>query len=259
LVLWEAQFGDFANGAQIPIDQFVSSGEAKWRQLAGVVMLLPHGYDGQGPEHSSARLERFLQACSGGNMTVANCTTTAQIFHLMRRQGRSGTKRPLVVMTPKSFLRDKRAASPIEDLATGGFREVLVDDTVDANDVTRLVLCSGKLGHELETARAEKEIGNVAIARVEQLYPFPKDTILAEIERFPNLEEIVWSQEEPRNMGAWAFIMQRFHDLGRPIRYCGRAESASPATGSYSRHNAEQDFVLRMSLGEVEPATSLEG
>ncbi|MEM9380057.1 MAG: multifunctional oxoglutarate decarboxylase/oxoglutarate dehydrogenase thiamine pyrophosphate-binding subunit/dihydrolipoyllysine-residue succinyltransferase subunit [Planctomycetota bacterium] len=189
LVLWEAQFGDFANGAQIPIDQFVSSGEAKWRQLAGVVMLLPHGYDGQGPEHSSARLERFLQACSGGNMTVANCTTTAQIFHLMRRQGRSGTKRPLVVMTPKSFLRDKRAASPIADLATGGFREVLIDDVVTPEDVTRLVLCSGKLGHELATARAEKEIGSVAIARIEQLYPFPKDQILAEIERFPNLEE----------------------------------------------------------------------
>lgn len=257
LTIWEAQFGDFANGAQIPIDQFLVSGEAKWRQLSGLVLLLPHGYDGQGPEHSSARLERFLQACSTGNMTVVNCSTAAQIFHLMRRQGLSGQKRPLVVMTPKSYLRDKRAASPVEDLGSGRFLEVIPDPSVDPAAVRRLVLCSGKLGHELLTARDEREAGTVAITRVEQLYPFPKDQILEEIGRYPNLEEVIWSQEEPRNMGAWSFILQRFHDLERPIRYCGRAESASPATGSYRRHSAEQDFVIRMSLGEVEPAKAI--
>ena len=257
LVMWEAQFGDFANGAQIPIDQFIVSGEAKWRQLAGLMMLLPHGYDGQGPEHSSARLERFLQSCSEGNMTVVNCTTTAQIFHLVRRQGRSGAKRPLIVMSPKSFLRDKRAASPIEDLTKGRFLELIPDASLADDKVTRLVLCSGKIGHELITARSEKGIDNVAIARVEQIYPFPKDEVLAEIERYPNLEDVVWTQEEPRNMGAWAFIMQRFHDLERQVLYAGRPESASPATGSYRRHQAEQDFVIRMSLGEVEPQRAI--
>ena len=259
LVLWEAQFGDFANGAQIPIDQFLVSGEAKWRQLSGVVMLLPHGYDGQGPEHSSARLERFLQACSGGNITVVNCTTSAQIFHLMRKHGQEGSKRPLVVMTPKSFLRDKRAASPIGDLATGGFQEVLADRTAEPAKVKRLVLCSGKVGHELATARAEAERDDIAICRVEQLYPFPKDQVLSQIGRYPNLEKVVWAQEEPRNMGAWSFILQRFHDLGRPLQYAGRAESASPATGSYSRHGAEQAFLIRMAFGDEQPRTSLDG
>ena len=259
LVLWEAQFGDFANGAQIPIDQFLVSGEAKWRQLSGLVMLLPHGYDGQGPEHSSARLERFLQSCSGGNISVVNCSTSAQIFHLMRKHGQAESKRPLIVMTPKSFLRDKRAASPIEDLAKGGFQEVIGDRTVESAKVKRLVLCSGKIGHELVTARAEAERDDVAICRVEQLYPFPKDQVLAQIGRYPNLEHVIWTQEEPRNMGAWSFILQRFHDLGRPdIKYAGRAESASPATGSYSRHSAEQAFLIKMAFGDVQPATSLE-
>lgn len=257
LVIWEAQFGDFANGAQIPIDQFVVSGEAKWRQLAGVMMLLPHGYDGQGPEHSSARLERFLQLCSSGNMAVVNCSTTAQIFHLMRRQGRSGSKRPLIVMTPKSFLRDKRAASSVDELAEGRFQEVISDDVADPSTVTRLVFCTGKIGHELVTARAERESSAVAIVRIEQIYPFPKDQVLAEIAKYKKLKDVVWSQEEPRNMGAWTFILQRFHDLERPIKYAGRAEAASPATGSYRRHNAEQEFVMRMSLGEVEPKKAI--
>lgn len=258
LVLWEAQFGDFANGAQIPIDQFIVSGEAKWRQLAGVMMLLPHGYDGQGPEHSSARLERFLQMCSGGNVTVVNCSTTAQIFHLIRRQGRSGQKRPLIVMTPKSFLRDKRAASPVGDLAKGRFQELIGDAGSEAGKVRRLVLCSGKVAHELRTKREEMALDSVAIGCLEQIYPFPKDQVLAEIGRYPNLEEVVWCQEEPRNMGAWSFILQRFHDLERPIKYAGRAEASSPATGSYRRHNAEQDFVLRMGLGDVQPAKAID-
>ncbi|MFT7167346.1 MAG: 2-oxoglutarate decarboxylase [Paracoccaceae bacterium] len=258
LVMWEGQFGDFANGAQIPIDQFVVSGEAKWRQLSGLVLLLPHGYDGQGPEHSSARLERFLSACSGGNMTVASCTTTAQAFHLYRRQGLAENKRPLIVMTPKSFLRDKRGASPIEDLASGRFQETILGGGSDSSKVTRLVLCTGKIAHELETARAEREADHVAILRVEQLYPFPKDQIREAIEGFPKLKTVVWSQEEPRNMGAWTFMMQRFFDLGIQVQYAGRAESSSPATGSYRRHAAEQDFVLKMSLGEVEPATTVD-
>ncbi|MEM8712954.1 MAG: thiamine pyrophosphate-dependent enzyme, partial [Planctomycetota bacterium] len=259
LVMWEGQFGDFANGAQIPIDQFVVSGEAKWRQLSGLVMLLPHGYDGQGPEHSSARLERFLSACSGGNMTVVNCTTTAQAFHLYRCQGLAETKRPLIVMTPKSYLRDKRAASPVEDLSSGRFRETILDGASDKAKVTRLVLCSGKIAHELETARvaAEAEGEHVAILRVEQLYPFPKDQILAAMESFPNLKDTVWCQEEPRNMGAWAFMLQRFYDLGIHVHYAGRAESSSPATGSYRRHGAEQERVLKMALGQVEPQTTV--
>ncbi|QDV06862.1 Multifunctional 2-oxoglutarate metabolism enzyme [Planctomycetes bacterium Poly30] len=253
LVLWEGQFGDFANGAQIPIDQFVVSGEAKWRQLSGLMMLLPHGYDGQGPEHSSARLERFLVACSGGNLTVVNCTTSAQAFHLYRRQGLSEVKRPVIVMTPKSYLRDKRAASPIADMASGRFLETILGGGTDKKKVTRLVLCTGKFAHELETARVEKGADHVAILRVEQLYPFPKDQVKEAIASFPKLKQLIWSQEEPRNMGAWAFIMQRFSDLGVAIQYAGRAESSSPATGSYRRHGAEQDFVLKMSLGEVEP------
>lgn len=253
LCLWEAQFGDFVNGAQIPIDQFLVSGEAKWRQLAGLVLLLPHGFDGQGPEHSSARLERFLQACSAGNITVVNCTSSAQIFHLMRRQGRSGQKRPLVVMTPKSHLRDKRSASPVEDLTEGSFRELIPDATVDPAEVKRLVLCSGKFAHELFTARDERETKAAAITRIEQLYPFPRAAVLEEIERYPNLEDVVWSQEEPRNMGAWSFILQRFLDLDRKITYCGRPEAASPATGSYRRHNAEQEFVISVTLGEARP------
>ena len=257
LVMWEGQFGDFANGAQIPIDQFVVSGEAKWRQLSGLVMMLPHGYDGQGPEHSSARLERFLQMCSGGNMTVTNCTTSAQAFHLYRRQGLAEVKRPLIVMTPKSFLRDKRAASPIEDLASGGFHETILDGGTDKKKVTRLVLCSGKIAHELEVARAERGADHVAILRVEQLYPFPKAQVEAAIASFPKLKTVVWSQEEPRNMGAWTFIMQRFHDFDIKIQYAGRAEASSPATGSYRRHGAEQEFVMKMSLGEVEPNTTV--
>jgi len=253
LCLWEAQFGDFVNGAQIPIDQFLVSGEAKWRQLAGLVLLLPHGFDGQGPEHSSARLERFLQSCSAGNITVVNCTSSAQIFHLMRRQGRSGQKRPLVVMSPKSHLRDKRSASPIEDLTSGRFQELIPDPTVEPADVKRLVLCSGKFAHELFTARDERETKAVAITRIEQLYPFPRTAVLEEIERYPNLEELVWSQEEPRNMGAWSYILQRFLDLDRKITYCGRPEASSPATGSYRRHNAEQEFVISVTLGEARP------
>ena len=187
---------------------------------------------------------------------MVNCSTSAQIFHLMRKHGRAESKRPLIVMTPKSFLRDKRAASPIADLAKGGFQEVIGDRTAEAAKVKRLVLCSGKIGHELFTAREEAERDDVAICRVEQLYPFPKDQLLTQIGRYPNLEHVIWTQEEPRNMGAWSFVLQRFHDLGRPLQYAGRAESASPATGSYSRHSAEQAFLIKKAFGEPERAES---
>jgi 2-oxoglutarate decarboxylase len=248
LVLWEAQFGDFVNGAQIPIDQFIVSGEAKWRQYSGVVLLLPHGFDGQGPEHSSARLERFLAACSGGNITVVNCTTAAQYFHLLRRQGRAERKRPVVVMTPKALLRDKRAASPAVDFTTGGFRELIGDTTVAPADVRRVLLASGKVSHDLATWRDEHGHADVALVRLEQYYPFPKDQLLAELARYPASAEVVWVQEEPRNMGPWAFVLQRFLDMERRVIYVGRAASSSPATGSYRRHHAEQEHLLKQAF-----------
>jgi 2-oxoglutarate dehydrogenase E1 component len=244
LVLWEAQFGDFTNGAQIPIDQFVASGESKWKQLSGVVLLLPHGYDGQGPEHSSARPERFLGLCSGGNMTVANCTTSGQFFHLLRRQGRSPEKRPLVVFTPKSGLRDKRAASPVGHLTEGGFRQVILDPPRDASGPVRVVACTGKVYFDLAQHRDEEGLDDLALLRLEQLYPFPRRAFQEALEEL-DVRELVWAQEEPRNMGAWSFVLQRMLDLGREVRYAGRPESASPATGSYHRHLAEQAHLVR--------------
>jgi len=209
LVFWEAQFGDFANGAQIPIDQFIMAGESKWRETAGVILLLPHGYDGQGPEHSSARPERFLNLCSEGNACMVNCSTSAQYFHLLRRHARSDPKRPLIVLTPKSLLRDKRAASPIEDFGRGGFREVIDDGRSGAK---RVILASGKIAHELETFREEQGIQDAAIVRVEQLYPFPRKALADILERHPEAA-LIWCQEEPKNMGAWSYVLQRSVDL----------------------------------------------
>jgi 2-oxoglutarate decarboxylase len=263
LVLWEAQFGDFANGAQIPIDQFVAAGQTKWKETSGVTLLLPHGYDGQGPEHSSGRIERFLTLCAGGNMTVANCTTSAQYFHLLRRQGRASEKRPLVVFTPKSLLREAKAASPVEAFATGGFQELLRDPlfafgALDAGDAVpgsseprradRILFCSGKVYYDLEAHRAEQTIEDVMIARLEQLYPLPSDELRALLAEHPGAE-IVWVQEEPRNMGPWPFMLQRFADLGLAASYCGRPESPSPATGSYRRHSAEQEHLVKRAFG----------
>jgi len=245
LVLWEAQFGDFSNGAQIPIDQFVFAGETKWKQRSGVTLLLPHGYDGQGPEHSSARPERYLAMCSGGNATVANCSTTAQYFHLLRRQGLAQPKRPLVVLTPKSLLRDKRSASPVEELTRGSFREVLPDARPSPERTRRAILCSGKVYYALADEREERGARDVALVRVEQLYPFPRRELVATLDGYGPALDVVWCQEEPRNMGAWPFVLQRFADLGRAVRYVGRAESASPATGSYRRHLAEEEAILR--------------
>ena len=242
LVLWEAQFGDFANGAQIAIDQFIVSGESKWKEKSGVTLLLPHGYDGQGPEHSSGRPERFLALCSGGNITVANCTSSAQYFHLLRRQGLAEEKRPLVVFTPKSLLRDKRAASPVGAFEEGGFCEVL-SDPHPPQRAARILVCTGKVFYELEAYRDEHGITDVELVRLEQLYPLPLEELKRTFARHPGAR-VSWVQEEPRNMGAWSFVFQRFHDHGIAVEYCGRPESSSPATGSYLRHNAEETYLI---------------
>ncbi len=247
-VAWEAQFGDFANGAQIPLDQFVAAGEFKWGQKSGLVLLLPHGFDGQGPEHSSARIERWLQMCAEGNLTLANCSTAAQYFHLLRRHAAAGMQHPLIVFTPKSLLRDPRAMSPVGEFESGRFREAIGDAAADPKRVKRVVLCSGKLAHEIVAARDARGRADVAIVRVEQLYPFPRKALETELARFPRAEA-VWSQEEPRNMGAFCFVQARLAELGRSAAYAGRPAAASPATGTHSRHLAEQAGVVNRALG----------
>jgi 2-oxoglutarate dehydrogenase E1 component len=252
LVLWEAQFGDFANVAQAMIDVFIAAAESKWQRMSGLVLLLPHGYEGQGPEHSSARLERFLQLSAEGNLQVVNLTTPAQYFHALRRQMRRSFRKPLIVMSPKSLLRNERATSPVEDLASGRFETVLDDPgPVDRGAVRRVLLASGKVSYALERARAERQIRDVAIVRVEQLYPFPQDEIGRALAQYPSAREVAWTQEEPRNMGAWRFVHDRLgaaigQALGGPraLRYVGRPEAASPATGSAAVHEAEEKAIL---------------
>jgi 2-oxoglutarate decarboxylase len=253
LVLWEAQFGDFSNGAQIMIDQFISSSEAKWCHSSGLVLLLPHGYEGQGPEHSSARLERYLQLCAEDNMQVVNCTTPAQYFHVLRRQmyggadGR-GLHKPLVIFTPKRMLRHPKATSHIDEFAHGEFHKVIGDDHADPSKVTRILFCSGQLSYDLVAAREQKKADNVAVVRVEQLYPFPVAQIKAGLAGYPEGAEIVWVQEEPRNMGAWRFVEENLQPMldasKRTLRYIGRPESASPAAGSLHRHQEEQAEIV---------------
>ena len=254
LVMWEAQFGDFSNGAQIMIDQFISSSESKWGQPSGIVLLLPHGYEGQGPEHSSARIERFLQLAAEGNIQVANCTTPAQYFHLLRRQmhaglDRRGMRKPLIIFTPKSLLRHPKAISTLQDFTAGSFWEVLADPILSAPDrVSRILLCSGKVYYDLLAAREERGAEHVAIVRMEQLYPFPKEELLDVLSRYPSTAELLWVQEEPKNMGAWRYIQEQagpvLESPKRSIRYVGRAESASPAAGSLKRHQQEQAEIL---------------
>ena len=238
LTLWEAQFGDFSNGAQIVIDQFLTTAEQKWSQRSGLVLLLPHGYEGQGPEHSSARMERFLTLSAEDNIRVANCSTPAQYFHILRRQMALPLK-PLVLFTPKSLLRSARAASRFAELTSGEFREVLWDD-LDPALVRRVVFCTGKVYYDLLAEREEKKIQDIALVRIEQLYPFPSEQIADLLARYKSDVELIWAQEEPRNMGAWRFIGGRFRFLNRNLRYIGRSSSASPATGSFKRHVAEQ-------------------
>lgn len=252
LVIWEAQFGDFANGAQVIVDQYISASEDKWKQKCRLVLLLPHGYEGQGPEHSSARLERFLQLSAENNLQVCNPTTPAQYAHLLRRQVKQEAVRPLVVMTPKSLLRLPAASSPIEALTSGGFRPVIDDAAVsDRSKVKRIVLCSGKVYYDLDAGRDEANDGRVAIIRLEQFYPFPDSAVREIIEGYPNATQLYWTQEEPQNMGGWTFVEPRLRALVREgirIEYVGRVPSASPATGSYAIHELEQKEIVGRSL-----------
>jgi 2-oxoglutarate dehydrogenase E1 component len=251
LVLWEAQFGDFANGAQVAIDQFIVSGEQKWQQTSRLVLLLPHGYEGQGPEHSSARLERFLQLCAGNNIQVAYPTTPAQYFHLLRRQVKQPQSKPLIVMTPKSLLRSPHAVSAIEEFTSGGFQPAIAEPTADPARVTRLVLCSGKVFYDLKEKISETGNDQVAVMRIEQLYPFPHRMVRQWLGSFPQADKVIWCQEEHRNQGAWGYIRPRLLYVlreGQSLDYAGRSRSASPATGSYSIHQLEQQRLVQDAL-----------
>jgi 2-oxoglutarate dehydrogenase E1 component len=266
LVMWEAQFGDFFNGAQPIIDQFIAASETKWGQPTGLVLLLPHGYEGQGPEHSSARLERFLELCAEDNMAVCYPSTPASYFHLLRKQARDRVEKPLVVMTPKSLLRHPRCQCALRELAEGAFQEILDDATADPARVRRVVLCTGKLYYDLQKVREDERVSGVALVRLEQLYPFAAAQLSLVLQRYPGTADLVWAQEEPRNMGAWRFVREQFLDgavpaaEGRALRYVGRSASASPAGGSHKTHVAEQEAIVAQALGvpageEVELAT----
>jgi len=254
LVVWEAQFGDFADGAQTIIDEFIASGEAKWGQRTSVTLLLPHGYEGQGPDHSSGRPERFLQLAAENNMTIAMCSSPANYFHLLRRQAIWDIRRPLIAFTPKSLLRLKAAVSQLDEFTAGSFRRVIGDDTVAAEGVRRVVLCSGKIFYDLQAARAKSGRDDVALVRVEQLYPLPADEIAAELAKYPDAQ-LVWAQEEPANQGAYPFMAlnlpERLAGLGdtRPLFRASRKASASPAVGSSSVHEAQQREVVATALG----------
>lgn len=247
LVIWEAQFGDFANGAQVVIDQFIASGEVKWGRVNGITLMLPHGYEGQGPEHSSARLERFMQLSADTNMQVVQPTTASQIFHVLRRQMVRNLRKPLVIMTPKSLLRNKDATSPLSEFTKGGFQTVIPDSGgLKADKVKRVVACSGKVYYDLAKKREEKGFDDVVILRVEQLYPFPHKAFAAELKKYPNATDIVWCQDEPQNQGAWFFVQHYIHENmaeGQKLGYSGRAASASPAVG-YSHLHQEQQKAL---------------
>ncbi len=248
LVIWEAQFGDFANGAQVVIDQFIASGEVKWGRVNGITLMLPHGYEGQGPEHSSARLERFMQLSADTNMQVVQPTTASQIFHVLRRQMVRNLRKPLIIMTPKSLLRNKDATSPLSEFTKGGFQTVIPDSSKElkAEKVKRVVACSGKVYYDLAKKREERGIDDVAIIRVEQLYPFPHKAFATELKKYPNMLDVVWCQDEPQNQGAWFFVQHYIHENmgdGQKLGYSGRAASASPAVG-YSHLHQEQQKAL---------------
>jgi len=252
LVIWEGQFGDFANGAQVVIDQFIASGETKWGRLCGLTMMLPHGYEGQGPEHSSGRLERYLQLCAEYNIQVVVPSTPAQMFHVLRRQMLRPYRRPLILFTPKSLLRHKESTSSLDDLSRGVFQPVIAEtDELDAAKVKRVVACSGKIYFELRAARRERKIKDVAILRVEQLYPFPHEAFAAELARFPKATEVFWCQEEPRNQGAWHRIQHYLlrHLLPhQKLTYAGRDSSATPAAGYKALHEQQQKELVNLAL-----------
>ena len=256
MVIWEAQFGDFANGAQVVLDQFISSGEAKWGRLSGLTMFLPHGYEGQGPEHSSARLERYLQLCAQHNMQVCYPSTPAQMFHMIRRQMLRPYRKPLIVMTPKSLLRHKLSVSTLEDLHSGEFQTVIPEiDKLNDEQVKRVVFCTGKVYFDLLEKRREDDIKDIAICRVEQLYPFPRSQVIAQLEQYPNAHEIVWCQEEPKNQGAWYQIMHHFKACindNQTVFYAGRDASASPAAGYLSVHREQQAALVQSALSDLD-------
>jgi 2-oxoglutarate dehydrogenase E1 component len=245
LVAWEAQFGDFSNGAQVIIDNYIASAESKWGRTSGLVLLLPHGYEGQGPDHSSAHLERFLQLAACDNIQVCNASTPAQYFHLLRRQVKAGFRKPLVLTTPKSLLRHPKVISTLNGLAEGGFREVL-DDSCEPDNISRILLCSGKIYYDLITQREAVKNTDTALIRIEQLYPFPGEALGACLEKYSHLRDITWIQEEPRNFGAWSYINERFRTYlpAMDLHYFGRDESSSSATGSFKQHQTEQKKLV---------------
>ncbi|MBL4727319.1 MAG: 2-oxoglutarate dehydrogenase E1 component, partial [Rhizobiaceae bacterium] len=265
--IWEGQFGDFVNGAQVIIDQFISSGERKWLRMSGLTLLLPHGYEGQGPEHSSARLERFLQLCAEDNMQIVNCTTPSNYFHVLRRQLHREFRKPLIIMTPKSLLRHKRAVSELSEMAEDSvFHRLLWDDAehkkgekiklAKDDKIKRVVLCSGKVYYDLYEEREKRDINDIYLLRLEQLYPFPAKALITELTRFKQAE-FVWCQEEPKNMGSWSFIepylewvFNHIEAKHKRARYAGRPASASPATGLMSKHLAQLEAFLEDALGE---------
>ena len=258
LVIWEAQFGDFANGAQVVIDQFIASGEVKWGRVNGITLMLPHGYEGQGPEHSSARLERFMQLSADTNMQVVQPTSASQIFHVLRRQMIRNLRKPLIIMTPKSLLRNKDATSPLSEFTKGGFQTVIPEHKEEvikkADKVRRVVACSGKVYYDLAKRREEKGHDDVALIRVEQLYPFPHKVFAAELRRFPNATEVVWCQDEPQNQGAWFFVQHYIHENmldGQKLGYSGRAASASPAVGYSHLHQEQQKALVDGAFGKL--------
>ncbi len=255
LVIWEAQFGDFVNGAQVVIDQFIASGEVKWGRVNGITLMLPHGYEGQGPEHSSARLERFMQLSADTNMQVVQPTTAAQIFHVLRRQMVRNLRKPLIIMTPKSLLRNKDATSPLSEFTKGSFQTVIPDNhELKADKVKRVIACSGKVYYDLAKKREEKGADDVAIIRVEQLYPFPHKAFASELRKYPNLTEVVWCQDEPQNQGAWFFVQHYIHENmseGQKLAYSGRAASASPAVGYSHLHQEQQKALVDGAFGKL--------
>lgn len=258
LVIWEAQFGDFVNGAQVVIDQFIASGEVKWGRVNGITMMLPHGYEGQGPEHSSARLERFMQLAADTNMQVVQPTTASQIFHVLRRQMIRGLRKPLIIFTPKSLLRNKDATSPLSEFTKGGFQTVIPEQNADvvkkAEKVKRVICCSGKVYYDLVKKREERGSDDVAIVRVEQLYPFPHKVFGAELRKYPNATDIVWCQDEPQNQGAWFFVQHYIHENmleGQKLGYAGRAASASPAVGYAHLHQEQQKTLIEAAFGKL--------
>ncbi|HSX19631.1 MAG TPA: 2-oxoglutarate dehydrogenase E1 component, partial [Gammaproteobacteria bacterium] len=251
LTLWEAQFGDFANGAQVVIDQFISSGEQKWGRLSGLVLLLPHGYEGQGPEHSSARIERYMQLCAQHNIQVCVPSTPAQIYHLLRRQILRPMRKPLIVITPKSLLRHKEAVSTLDEIANGSFQVIIPDNLDNYDQIKRVILCAGKIYYELSAARGDNQ--KIAIVRLEQLYPFPQEELRAELQKYKTAKDVIWCQEEPLNQGAWYSSQHHLRNALLPhqeLQYAGRSDSAAPAVGYFYLHEQQQHDLVKQAIGE---------